>query len=118
MSEKPKKPKKDEDLFDWSGESLRDQGISRNLVSEGEWANKAVAIALATIVPFNGRVVTIDTFRPAIEKEIGKPHKDKAWGALTMGLVRDKKMRSVPGKIKSPRRSNHARQNQKYIVTL
>ena len=87
-------------------------------MSAGEWANKAICIALRVMVPFNGRVITIDTIRPTIEKEIGKPRKDKVWGALTMTLIRDGKMHEVPGKVKSPLRSNRARRNQKYIVTL
>jgi len=113
-----KKDKETGDLFAASGEALKDQGISRVMANAGEWPNKAIAIALSYMSERNGCEVTIDPIRNLIEKEIGKPHDGNVWGGLTITLLRRNFIRPVSGKLKSARASNHARQNQKYIVTL
>lgn len=100
--------------IDFSGATLRDQGIAQVTENSGAWMDRARAEAVAFLEIASGQTLTADVVRDAVARRIGQPHHFNAWGALTNWLLKRGKLIPTGRIVPSSRATNHAHKNPEY----
>lgn len=106
------------DLFELSGEKLRDQGIKQVTSNNENWMDKALDAASSFVLFSRGHVsdLTGEDIRFNLRSVIGEPKHPNAWGALINTLVK-RKIIAPTGEYRQPKdKSSHARAIQVYRV--